>query len=55
MRQQIEAQHTSWGQGCSSTFVVNSLPLWSNPAPHVLDSHILSTLAYVISKSIFAN
>ena len=32
-RQQIEAQRTSWGQGCSPTFVVNSLPLRSNSAP----------------------
>ena len=36
--QQIEAQCTSWGQGCSY-FVVKSLPFQSNsaPAPHVLD------------------
>ena len=33
MQQQIEAQHTSWGQGCSPTFVVDSLPLRSNSAP----------------------
>jgi len=31
-RQQIEAQCTSWGQSCSSTFVVNFLPLQSNSA-----------------------
>ena len=31
-QQQIEAQRTSWGQGCSPTFVVNSLPLQSNSA-----------------------
>ena len=33
VRQSIEAQRTSWGQGCSPTFVVNSLPLRSNSAP----------------------
>ena len=33
MRQQIKAQHTSWSQGCSPTFVVNSLLLRSNSAP----------------------
>ena len=32
MQQQIKAQHMSWGQGCSPTFIVNSLLLWSNSA-----------------------
>jgi len=31
-QQSIEAQHTSWGQGCSH-FVVKSLPFRSNSAP----------------------
>ena len=47
MQQQIETQCTSWDQGCSPTFVVNFLPLWSNstllqvtllPTLHVLDT-----------------
>ena len=32
-RQSIEAQRTSWGQGCSPTFVVKSLPFRGNSAP----------------------
>jgi len=32
-RQSIEAQCTSWGQGCSPTFVVKSLPFQGNSAP----------------------
>ena len=33
MQQKIEAQHMSWGQGCSLTFIVNSLSLQSNSTP----------------------
>jgi len=52
MWQQIETQRTSWGQGCSPTFVVNSLLLRSNSAStlHVLDTEWLYKYGNVFSK-----
>jgi len=52
MWQQIETQRTSWGQGCSPTFVVNSLLLRSNSAStlHVLDTEWLHKYGNVFSK-----
>ena len=49
MQQQIEVQCTSWGQGYSPTFVVNSLPLWGNSAPLQVTSlpfHILDIVQF---------
>ena len=42
VRQSIEAQRTSWGQGCSY-FVVKSLPFWSNSAPFRVTPLLLHT------------